>query len=209
MHVISHHSCKQRRVVLPPTSKQSATVHLAEVIRSGISTRSPLSTSLLSIHKISLPVSNSKLVLSIIKMAEPSIKVSINDLPVEILGQILSLFSCRVSWHSTLHRDSQSTLHACVLVSRLWYNLALEYLYRNPNFTSSGSTFQSFVNTICPSVNAHVKKSGCASMVRKLDMSRLVHEGSKSLTARILGRCKTRLEEFTAPQASFAYVSHH
>lgn len=141
-------------------------------------------------------------------MAEPSIKVSINDLPEEILVQILSILSSRASSHSALHRDSQSTLHSCVLVSRQLYNLALEFLYRNPIFTSNGSTFQSFVNTICPSVNAHVKKSGCANLVRNLDMSRLVHEGSKSLTARILSRCKTRLEAFTAPQASFAYVWH-
>lgn len=139
-------------------------------------------------------------------MADPSIKVSINDLPAEILMQIFSIISSRESLHLALHRDSQSTLHSCVLVSRLWYNLALEYLYGNPILTSNGSTFHSFVNTICPSVNAHVKKSECANMVRNLDMSRLVHEGSKSLTARLLSRCKTRLEEFTAPQASFAYV---
>lgn len=139
-------------------------------------------------------------------MADLSIKATINDLPVEILVQILSILSSKAPSHSSLHRESQKTLHSCVLVSRLWYNLTLEYLYSNPIFTSRGSTFQSFVNTICPSVNAHVKKSDCANMVRKLDMSRLVHEGSKSLTARILSRCKTRLEEFTAPQASFAYV---
>lgn len=141
-----------------------------------------------------------------LKMADPSVKVSINDLPAEILIQIFSIISSRESSHSALHRDSQSTLHSCVLVSRLWYNLALEYLYRNPILTSKGSTFQSFVSTICPSVNAHVKKSGCANMVRNLDLSQLVHESSKNLTARILSRCKTRLEEFTAPQASFGYV---
>ena len=39
-------------------------------------------------------------------------------------------------------------------------------------------------------------------------MSGLVHNGSKSLTARLLGRVKKRLEEFVAPQASFAYVMH-
>ena len=39
-------------------------------------------------------------------------------------------------------------------------------------------------------------------------MSGLVHNGSKSLTARLLGRVKKRLEEFVAPQASFAYVIH-
>lgn len=137
-------------------------------------------------------------------MAEPSVKVTINDLPAEILIQILSILSSRGSPQSELHRHSQSTLHSCVLVSRRWYNLTLDFLYSYPTFTSNGSAFQSFANTICPSVNAHVKKSGCANMVKNLDMSRLVHEGSKSLTARILGRCKMRLEEFTAPQASFA-----
>lgn len=43
-------------------------------------------------------------------------------------------------------------------------------------------------------------------MVKILDMSMLVHNGSKSLTARILRRCKESLEEFVAPQVSFAYV---
>ena len=38
-------------------------------------------------------------------------------------------------------------------------------------------------------------------------MSSLVHSGSKSLTARLLGRVKSKLEEFVAPQASFAYVT--
>lgn len=140
-------------------------------------------------------------------MAEPSIKVTINDLPVEILVQILSVLSSRAFSHSKLHRDSQTTLHSCVLVSRLWYKLTLEYLYRDPIFTRNSSTFQSFVKTICPSINAHLKKSDCANLVRILDMSRLVHEGSKSLTARMLSRCKMRLEAFVAPQASFAYVS--
>ena len=45
-----------------------------------------------------------------------------------------------------------------------------------------------------------------AELVRVLDMSRLVHNGSKSLTTRILGRVKGNLEEFVAPQAPFAFV---
>jgi len=43
-------------------------------------------------------------------------------------------------------------------------------------------------------------------LVRVLDMSMLVHNGSRSLTARILGRLKGSLEYFVAPQASFASV---
>ena len=37
-------------------------------------------------------------------------------------------------------------------------------------------------------------------------MSGLVHNGSKSLTARLLGRVKNNLDEFIAPQASFGYA---
>ena len=44
-------------------------------------------------------------------------------------------------------------------------------------------------------------------MVRVLDMGNLVHDGSKSLTARLLGRVKEGLEELRAPQASFAVNS--
>lgn len=33
-----------------------------------------------------------------------------------------------------------------------------------------------------------------------------MHEGCKSVTARLLGRVKASLEEFVAPQASFAYT---
>jgi len=37
-------------------------------------------------------------------------------------------------------------------------------------------------------------------------MSGLVHDGSKSLTGRLLGRVKENLEELIAPQSSFAYI---
>nr|POE58048.1 f-box protein [Quercus suber] len=41
-------------------------------------------------------------------------------------------------------------------------------------------------------------------MVKELNMASLVHQGSKSLTARILGRVKGNIEVFVAPVASFA-----
>lgn len=37
-------------------------------------------------------------------------------------------------------------------------------------------------------------------------MSGLVHDGSRSLTARLIGRVKHNLDEFIAPQASFGYA---
>ena len=113
-------------------------------------------------------------------------------LPPEILQSIFS------------DVKDQPTLHASTLVARTWYKSATPFLYANPII--DGSNFDAFIRAICPSVNAHIRTNGLAELVRRLDMSRLVHNGSKSLTARILGRVKGRLEEFIAPQASFAYV---
>ena len=115
------------------------------------------------------------------------------QLPQELLQQIFSY----------LARD-QKTLHACSLASSSWYLASVAYLYDNPIIT--GKNYDRFVRAMCPSVNAHVRRNGLADLVRRLDMSGLVHNGSKSLTARLLGRVKKRLEEFVAPQASFAYV---
>lgn len=126
-------------------------------------------------------------------------------LPPEI---ILHIFSYLPRGHA-----SQSTYHAATLVSRDWYAAAVPLLYRYPHFSVyryprfSGKKYQSFVATICPSVNAHVRQSALAGFVRKLDVSRLVHDGSKSLTARVLGRLKDNLEEYIAPQTSFSCVS--
>lgn len=46
-----------------------------------------------------------------------------------------------------------------------------------------------------------------AELVKKLNMGELVHDGSKSLTARLLGRLKGNLTSFVAPQASFSVNS--
>lgn len=115
-------------------------------------------------------------------------------LPLEIILQILSY----------VPRDpkSQSYFHACCLISRSWYSATVPLLYDNPHIT--GKNFKQFVATVCPSINAHIRKSELAELVRRLDMGNLVHDGSKSLTARLLGRVKGGLEEFVAPQASFA-----
>lgn len=117
------------------------------------------------------------------------------DLPPEILFQIFSLLS---------GTQNQSTLHSCTLVSRLWYSAAVQALYIGPSIGSKNLSL--FVSTICPSINSHVKKNGLADMVKSLDMGMVEQIGSKSLTARILRRCKDNLEEFVAPQANFAYV---
>jgi len=118
-------------------------------------------------------------------------------LPLEIISQIISFIPRRVS--------SQSTLWACTLVNRTWYSAGIALLYERPYLT--GGNFAEFVTTVCPSKNAHIRQSALAVLVRKLDMGELVHNASRSLTARLLGRLKGNLEEFVAPQASFAINS--
>lgn len=115
-------------------------------------------------------------------------------LPNEIIVQILS--------YVERQRESQHSLASCCLLSRQWYQAAVPLLYAYPRLY--GKNFDPFVRAICPSINLHVRKSPLAELVRSLDMGRLVHQGSKSMTARLLGRTKGNLEEFIAPQATFA-----
>jgi F-box-like len=121
-------------------------------------------------------------------------------LPVEVVENILSFLPrLRSKRHIT-----QVTLYNCTLVSRLWYDASIALLYAHPHLT--GRNFDKFAAIICPSINAHIRKSELAGLVKNLDMGELVHDGSKALTARLLGRVKGSLEEFRAPQATFAYV---
>ena len=114
-------------------------------------------------------------------------------LPPEVLLEVVSYLK---TW--TCQRD----LWAMTLVSRSWNSAAIQELYRSPKI--SGKNFQCFVRTLCPSINSHIRRTSFSTMVKVLDMSNLVHDGSKSLTSRLLGRLKDGLEDFVAPQASFA-----
>ncbi|KAL3420375.1 hypothetical protein PVAG01_08874 [Phlyctema vagabunda] len=118
-------------------------------------------------------------------------------LPVEIISQILSYIPIKES--------SQPLLWSCALVSRAWYAATIAILYERPFL--SGHNFEQFVRTVCPSKIAHIRGSTLAVLVRRLDMGELVHNASKSLTARILGRLKWNIDEFVAPQSSFAVNS--
>lgn len=115
-------------------------------------------------------------------------------LPDEIVLEILS--------YVTRDTSSQTTLAACCLLSRQWYHAAVPVLYARPWI--EGKSFDPFVRAICPSINLHVRKSPLSGLIKSLNMGHLVHHGSKSMTARLLGRTKDSLEEFVAPQASFA-----
>ena len=128
-------------------------------------------------------------------LADPSsIKCDGDSLPSEIVLEVLSYIRDTP--------EAQATFWSCCLVSRQWYACAVSFLYEQPYLY--GRNFDPFAATICPSINLHVRKSPLAEYVRQLDMGRLVHQGSKSMTARILGRVKDRLQGFVAPQASFA-----
>jgi len=121
-------------------------------------------------------------------------------LPLEIVIQIIALVSTEYSSPQV----TQKALRACTLVSRVWYAAAVGLLYECPYIT--GSNYENFVATICPSINAHIRKNGLAELVRSLDLCRLIHHGSRSLTARLLGRVKNNIEHFVAPQATFGYA---
>lgn len=115
-------------------------------------------------------------------------------LPNEIMLEILS--------YLPLTRPAtQATLYNVCLLSSEWYDAAIALLYYQPYI--SGRNFTLFVRTICPSINAHIRKSDLAGLVHVLDMSRLVHHSNKSTTARILGRVKPNLMWFRAPASSF------
>ncbi|KAF1947247.1 hypothetical protein EJ02DRAFT_138189 [Clathrospora elynae] len=117
-------------------------------------------------------------------------------LPDELLLEILEHFQ---RWE-TLER--QITLARFSAVNRQWYDVAIRPLYESPHLY--GSAYELFVRTICPSVLAHIKPTALSGLVKTLDLSHIVHQGSKSTTARLLGRTKSSLQIFIAPQASFA-----
>lgn len=118
-------------------------------------------------------------------------------LPSEIVAHILGFLPRRLG--------SQGTLWACTLVSRVWYTSSIALLYEHPYL--DGSRFEAFVRTVCPSKNAHIRQSSLSVLVKSLDMSSLVHNSSRSQTARLLGRLKGNIVKFVAPQSSFAINS--
>lgn len=115
-------------------------------------------------------------------------------LPSEIMLEILSYFPLT-------RPTTQGSLYNVCLLNSEWYDVAIARLYYQPFI--SGKNFSLFVRTICPSINAHIRKSDLAGLVHVLDMSRLVHHSNKSTTARILGRVKPNLVWFRAPASSF------
>ncbi|KAF1838487.1 hypothetical protein BDW02DRAFT_488890 [Decorospora gaudefroyi] len=119
-----------------------------------------------------------------------------NYLPDELLLEILNHFT---AWETV---ERQTALARFSAVNRQWYDVAIQLLYESPYLF--GSAYELFVRTISPSVLARIKPTSLSSLVIRLDLSHIVHQGNKSTTARLLGRTKASLQEFIAPQASFA-----
>ncbi|KAF2764425.1 hypothetical protein EJ03DRAFT_321252 [Teratosphaeria nubilosa] len=114
-------------------------------------------------------------------------------LPEEILIEILE-YVARSS-------ESQQTLASCCLLSRQWYAAAVPLLYARPFI--SGHNYDPFARTIITSLNLKVRDSPLAKLIKALNMASLVHQGSKSSTARLLSRTKDNLQDFIAPVATF------
>jgi hypothetical protein len=137
-----------------------------------------------------------------------------NYLPDELLLEVLSYVHrgeplekqaslarfCAVNRYVPRHLSctSQNLLSLC----RQWYDVGVRSLYESPFLT--GRAYDLFVRTLCPSVLAHIKPTSLSGLVKVLDLSHIVHQGNKSVTARLLGRTKASLRVFIAPQASFA-----
>lgn len=119
-------------------------------------------------------------------------------LPTEIIVQIVYFIAT-----TTGGTRRQSTLHACCLISRQWYSVAVAFLYERPQL-HVGLSFKRFTDTVCPPIRARKSKLNLGSLVRYLDLSLLVHHSTNSLTARLLGRVKENLEVFIAPKVSFS-----
>ncbi|KAH8692938.1 F-box domain protein [Talaromyces proteolyticus] len=118
--------------------------------------------------------------------------------PTEILLQVVAVLD-----RSLKGKKRQDTLYNLCLVSHQWYSAALSFLYARPKL-DAGNTYQRFTASMCPPAGSSKKSKGLGGLVRRLDLSRLVHHSSNSMTARLIGRVKENLEVFIAPAAGFS-----
>jgi F-box-like len=119
-------------------------------------------------------------------------------LPTEIVLQIVA----RVD-RSLRGYERQRTLYALCLVSHQWYSAALSFLYARPRL-EKGNTYRKFTTVLCPPASGPKASKDLGGLVRRLDLSGLVHHSSNSMTARLIGRVRENLEAFIAPAAGFS-----
>ena len=124
-------------------------------------------------------------------------------IPTEIVLQIVSQLDQTLRGH-----ERQQTLYNICLVSHQWYSAALSFLYSRPRL-EKGNAYRKFTDVLCPpaglpKTTGAMNSKDLGALVRRLDLSRLVHHSSNSMTARLIGRVKENLELFIAPAAGFS-----
>ncbi|OKL60700.1 hypothetical protein UA08_04258 [Talaromyces atroroseus] len=122
-------------------------------------------------------------------------------LPTEIVLQIVSRVDRSLRGH-----ERQRTLYTLCLVSHQWYSAALSFLYARPRL-EKGNAYRKFTAILCPPASAPKTSKDLGRLVRRLDLSRLVHHSSNSMTARLIGRVRENLEVFIAPASGFSVNS--
>ena len=114
-------------------------------------------------------------------------------LPTEIVVQIVHFIAT-----TTEDQERQGTLHACCLISRHWYSVAVSFLYGRPVFRD-GIALKRFADTVCSPNHAQKSRLNLGSFVRYLDLNYRSHDGTNILMAKLLSRVSENLEVFIAP----------
>jgi len=127
-------------------------------------------------------------------------------LPDEILVQVTNYLldedeSFRFSRPLLSPPKTQLMFATLCRTNKQWYRISVPNLYANPWLY--GHNYQLFVRTVCPTSNESARRSDLARFVKQLDLRLLVHQGSISTTAQLIGRTKANLEVFRAPSSTF------
>ncbi|KIV90701.1 hypothetical protein PV10_05329 [Exophiala mesophila] len=130
------------------------------------------------------------------KIGDPTYHGAEVVLPAEVIDSI--------SIHVMQFDQYQSSLASCCLVNRSWYAGFIAGLYAYPIITQRN--FEYFARTLSSPVTKKTKV-GLEHLVKRLDLSSIAYESSKSLTARLLGRVKNSLEFFASPAITFSLTS--
>lgn len=86
-----------------------------------------------------------------------------------------------------------------LIVCRAWYVMSMPLLYAKPELTSRN--FNKFINSVIID-----RKKTYGQFIRDLDLSTILQSGKNSYVSKLLRRCSSGLQRFTAPQTSFGYA---
>lgn len=84
-------------------------------------------------------------------------------------------------------------------VCKTWYMFCLPLLYAKPILNSKN--FSKFIDYVIVD-----RKKVFGKYIKELDLSTILQSGKNSYVSKLLRRCSTNLEKFTAPQTSFGYA---